>query len=143
MLDNTISRRDFLKKAGIAGASLGVAGGLGGVLAACGGGDETTTTAAAATTTTAAAGETTTTAAGETTTSVSAAAETGRAIKLGFVSPITGKLATFGTADKYVQARWTEYAKDGIVLGDKKMPPHPDRTAGQPVRPEQGQPGGG
>jgi branched-chain amino acid transport system substrate-binding protein len=124
MLDNTISRRDFLKKAGIAGASLGVAGGLGGLLAACGGSDETTTTAAGATTTTGAAAETTTTAAvGETTTTASAAVETGRAVKLGFVSPITGKLATFGTADKYVLARWTEFAKDGIVLGDKKMHP--------------------
>ena len=55
MLDNTISRREFLKRAGIAGAALGAAGGLGGLLAACGSGETTTTTAAAATTTTAAA----------------------------------------------------------------------------------------
>ena len=125
MLDNTISRRDFLKKAGIAGATVGVAGGLGGIVAACGSGTTTTSSTAAAsstTTTAAAAGDTTTTAAaaGDTTTSVSASAEAGRAIKLGFVSPVTGKLATFGTADKYVLARWQEAVKDGVVLGDKK-----------------------
>ncbi len=125
MSESTISRRDFLKRAGIAGATLGVAGGLGGVLAACGGTEETTTTAAAATTTTAAAGgETTTTAAAETTTTAaSAGVETGREVKLGFVSPITGKLATFGTADKYVHARWIEAIGDGMVLGDKKKHP--------------------
>ncbi len=40
---NYISRRDFLKIAGIAGAALGVGSGLGGLLAACGSGDTTTT----------------------------------------------------------------------------------------------------
>jgi branched-chain amino acid transport system substrate-binding protein len=123
MPDNTYSRREFLKRAGVAGAALGAAGGLGGLIAACGGTESTTTTAAAATTTTAAAGSTTTTAAGETTTSVSTAAEAGRAIKVGFVSPITGKLATFGTADKYVLDRWNEYAANGVVCGDKKNHP--------------------
>jgi branched-chain amino acid transport system substrate-binding protein len=123
MPDNTYSRREFLKRAGVAGAALGAAGGLGGLIAACGGTESTTTTAAAATTTTAAAGSTTTTAAGETTTSVSTAAEAGRTIKVGFVSPITGKLATFGTADKYVLARWNEYAANGVVCGDKKNHP--------------------
>jgi branched-chain amino acid transport system substrate-binding protein len=123
MFDNLLSRRQFLKQAGIAGAALGTAGSLGGLLAACGTDESTTTTAGQATTTTAAAaGETTTTAAaaGETTTTASASAEAGRAIKIGFVSPTTGKLATFGTADKYVLSRWTEAAKDGLVLGDKK-----------------------
>ena len=59
-----VSRREFLKYAGIAGAGVVMAGGLGGLLAACGGGEETTTTTAAATTTTAAAGSTTTAGAG-------------------------------------------------------------------------------
>jgi len=122
MSENTISRRDFLKKAGIAGASVGAAGGLGGLLAACGGEEATTTTAAAATTTTAA-GATTTTAAAETTTSVGAAAEAGRAIKIGFVSPITGKLANFGVPDKYCVDRWNEFAKPGLVCGDGKNHP--------------------
>jgi ABC-type branched-subunit amino acid transport system substrate-binding protein len=60
--ESTVSRRQFLKMAGIAGATVAVAGGLGGALAACGGDDTTTTTAAAATTTTPAAGGTETTA---------------------------------------------------------------------------------
>jgi len=68
MDDKQLSRREFLKLAGIAGAALGVAGGLGGFVAACGG--EATTTTAGVTTS---AGATETTAAGSTT-SVSAAA---------------------------------------------------------------------
>ena len=43
---NTLSRRAFLKYAGITGAAITVSGGLGGLLAACGGDEETTTTAA-------------------------------------------------------------------------------------------------
>ncbi len=95
MFEKTVSRRDFLKIAGVAGASIGVAGGLGGVLAACGGTEESTTTTAAATTTTGAA-STDTTMAGETTTSVSTEAEMGAEVKLGFVTPLTGGLASFG-----------------------------------------------
>jgi branched-chain amino acid transport system substrate-binding protein len=79
------------------------------------GNSTTTTTGAASTNTTA--GVTTT--AGATTT-VSAAAEEGRPIKIGFVSPITGKLANFGIPDKYCVDRWTEFAKDGLVCGDGK-----------------------
>ena len=75
---SAVSRRQFLKLAGVAGATVAVAGGLGGALAACGSGT-TTTTAAAATTTTA--GGATTTAGGATTT---AAAGGGSAvIKIG------------------------------------------------------------
>jgi branched-chain amino acid transport system substrate-binding protein len=37
LLDKSLSRRDFLKYAGVASIALGTAGGLGGVLAACGG----------------------------------------------------------------------------------------------------------
>ena len=93
-----VSRREFLKIAGVAGATIGVAGGLGGLLAACGGTETTTTTTAArrdhhhggsrpprprrprprpprAS---------------------SAAVEMGREIKIGAVSPITGSLASFG-----------------------------------------------
>ncbi|HLA80060.1 MAG TPA: twin-arginine translocation signal domain-containing protein, partial [Thermoleophilia bacterium] len=50
-LTKNLSRREFLKIAGIAGASVGVAGGLGTLIAACGGEEETTTTAGATTTT--------------------------------------------------------------------------------------------
>ncbi len=66
-----ISRREFLKVAGMAGAVVGLGGGLGGVLAACGGGETTTTTAAVTTTAaavTTTAGEATTTTAGTGTT---------------------------------------------------------------------------
>jgi len=41
----TLTRRDFLKVAGVTGAAIGVAGGLGGVLAACG--EESTSTTSA------------------------------------------------------------------------------------------------
>jgi hypothetical protein len=50
-----VSRRDFLKIAGVAGAAIGLGAGLGGLIAACGGNGAITTTAAGATTTTAAA----------------------------------------------------------------------------------------
>ena len=52
-----VSRRQFLKLAGLAGAAIGLGAGLGGVVAACGDEETTTTTAAAATTTTAAAAQ--------------------------------------------------------------------------------------
>jgi branched-chain amino acid transport system substrate-binding protein len=125
-LKASVSRRDFLKIAGVAGATIGAAGGLGGLVAACGG--STTTTAAspittAATTATTGAASTETTAAGATTTSVSASAETGREIKIGFVSPQTGGIADFGIPDKYCAARATEAIGDGVVCGDGKKHP--------------------
>jgi branched-chain amino acid transport system substrate-binding protein len=124
----TVSRRQFLKLAGVAGATIGVAGGLGGLVAACGGTEETTTTAAAATTTTAGgtattAGGTATTAAAETTTSVAAAAEMGREIKIGAVSPITGGLASFGGPDKWIVSYVMKAIGDGVVCGDGKKHP--------------------
>ncbi len=115
-----VSRREFLKIAGVAGASIGVAGGLGGVLAACGEAEETTTTAAAATTTTA--GATTTTAAAATTTTA-AGVETGREIKIGAVSPITGALASFGGPDKWIVSYVEKAIGEGVVCGDGKMHP--------------------
>jgi branched-chain amino acid transport system substrate-binding protein len=66
----TVSRRQFLRLAGIAGMTVAVGGGLAGALAACGGDETTTTTAAGGATTTTAAGATTTTAAGGATTTV-------------------------------------------------------------------------
>lgn len=109
-----VSRRDFLKIAGLAGAAVGMGAGLGGVLAACGE-EETTTTTAAATSTTAASATTTTAAP---TTTVSAGPEAGRDIILGLVSPSTGPLALFAKADDW----WVEYAMaavpDGIIGGD-------------------------
>lgn len=115
--DKSVSRREFLKIAGIAGATVGVGAGFGGLLAACG--EETTTTSAGATTTSAGA---TTTAAGATTT-VASEPEMGREIKLGFVAPLTGPLASFGVPDTYCADRWKEAIGDGLVLGDGKKHP--------------------
>jgi branched-chain amino acid transport system substrate-binding protein len=118
-MDKAVSRREFLKIAGVAGAAVGIGAGLGGLVAACGGG--TTTTTAGATTTTA--GATTTTAAAGSTTSVSTAPEAGREIKLGFVAPLTGPLASFGVPDTYCADRWKEAIGAGLVLGDGKTHP--------------------
>ncbi len=99
-----VSRRDFLKMAGVAGATIGLAGGLGGLAAACG--EEKTTTTA-----------------GGVSTTVSAGAEKGREIKIGFVSPITGDIASFGVPDRYCMERAQEAIGDGIVCGDNKLHP--------------------
>ncbi len=122
LLKSSVSRRQFLKVAGVAGATIGVAGGLGGLVAACGGTEESTTTTAAPATTTTAAGATTTTAAGATTT-VSAGAEMGREVKIGFITPQTGGLASFGVPDKYCVDRAAEAIGDGVVCGDGKKHP--------------------
>ena len=100
-LKSGVSRRDFLKIAGITGATIGVAGGLGGILAACGGDEETTTTDGC----------------GHhrhhrwhhhhgrrparPRPPWPPASEEGREIKIGFVTPLTGGIASFGVPDKY------------------------------------------
>lgn len=111
--ERTVSRREFLKIAGLAGATIGVGAGLGGLLAACGGGEETTTT------TTAAPATTTTTAVASTTT-VSAGPEEGRPIKLGLVSPKTGNFSVFAISDDWWVARVNNIMKDGFITGDGK-----------------------
>ncbi len=114
-----VSRRQFLKMAGLAGAAVSVGGGLGGLLAACGGDEETTTSTATApsesTTTTGAASTDTT--AGPTTT---AGVEGGREIKVGVVAPLTGALASFAAAANWQIERWNEALADGVVCGDNK-----------------------
>jgi branched-chain amino acid transport system substrate-binding protein len=117
----TLSRREFLKIAGVAGGTIGVGAGLGGLLTACGGTTTTTTTAGGATTTTAG-GATSSTTAPASTTTVSAV-ELGREIKLGYVVPRTGRLADFGITEDYTQSRWKEFVGDGQVLGDGKKHP--------------------
>ena len=74
--DHKLTRRDFLKVAGAAGAVVGVGGGITG-LAACGSSSTPSSS----------------------TSSSGSAAATGREIKIGFVSPLTGPLATFGALD--------------------------------------------
>jgi branched-chain amino acid transport system substrate-binding protein len=112
-----VSRREFLKYAGIAGATVGMGVGLGGLAAACGGG-ATTTTAGATTTT---AGATSTTAGATTTVS---AVELGREIKLGYCVPLTGPLAGFAEPSEFIVDEFTKNVwKDGLVLGDGKKHP--------------------
>ncbi len=116
----SVSRREFLRMAGIAGAAVGVAGGLGGLLTACGDAEETTTTAGGVTTT---AGATTTvgvtTTAGATTT-VDAGPESGREVKIGIIAPVTGPLAVFAIANKWGLGLVERYLGDTWVLGDGK-----------------------
>ncbi|MCL5734657.1 MAG: ABC transporter substrate-binding protein [Actinobacteria bacterium] len=111
---NSVSRREFLKIAGIVGAVAGTGAGLGGLVAACSGGKETPTTSMAG-------GETTTSAAGGPTTTVSAEPEIGDEVKAGYVLPVTGSMAAFGVAaswhvDYFNKNVW----KDGMVMGDGK-----------------------
>ena len=124
--EKSVSRRDFLKIAGIAGAAIGVGGGLGGLLAACGGETSTTTASSAATSASAVVTSATTAATAATTsapTSVTAGAAAGREIKIGFVTPQTGALAAFGVPDKYCVDRWKESIGTGMVLGDGQSHP--------------------
>ena len=92
-----VTRRDFLKVAGVAGAALGV-GGAGGVLAACGSSSSSGG-------------------------SSSSAGATGRTIKVGFVSPLTGPLAAFGEADTFCVDQWNAAVKDGLKCGDGQVHP--------------------
>lgn len=92
---SALSRREFLRIAGVTGAALGLGGGLGGLLAGCGGEEDTS-------------GGTATTGAG-----TSGGAATGREIKIGYVSPQTGPLAGFGEADSFV----LEGVKKGFAAG--------------------------
>jgi branched-chain amino acid transport system substrate-binding protein len=116
-----VSRREFLRLAAVAGGAIGMGGGLGAFVAACGAEEETTTTAPASTTTTAPASTTTT--APASTTTVSAGPEVGRPIKLGYVVPITGPLAPFAAAGKWAQKHFEDAIGEGLVLGDKMMHP--------------------
>ena len=115
-----VSRRDFLKIAGIGGATVAMGAGLGGLVAACGGTTTTTTAATTAPTTATTAGSTTTAVASSSTT-VTAAPTAGRDIKLGLVSPKTGNFATFAIADDWYVARAKDALKAGIVTGDGKQ----------------------
>ncbi len=102
ILADQISRRDLLKRAGIAGGLLAVPG----VLAACGSSTTTTT------------GGSATTAGGTATTAGSAPA--GETIKIGFVSPRTGPASGFGEPDPYVIDLAKKALANGLDIGGKK-----------------------
>lgn len=126
--EKRVSRRDFLKYAGITGAAVGLSGGLGSLIAACGGETTTTTGGTTATTsgaTTTTAGATTTTAGA--TTTVTAGPEPPKQDKIvyGGARPITGALAAFeagnwGPAYKV----WVDDVNKagGINVAGKKLP---------------------
>jgi branched-chain amino acid transport system substrate-binding protein len=120
-----VSRREFLRAAGLAAASLSAAGGLSGLLAACAKDNATTSTASSVipTTTTGGVTPTSATASSEpaTTTSVSSGEEQGDEIKVGYVLPVTGAMAEYGAIlgwqlDWFAKNVW----KDGLLTGDKK-----------------------
>ena len=92
--DSSVTRRDFLKVAGVGAAAIGLGGGLSGAVAACGGSSSDT----------ASEGE-------------------GREIKIGFVSPLTGPLAAFGEADQFCVDQWNAAVKDGITTADGAVHP--------------------
>ncbi len=96
-LTSPLTRRDFLKVAGVGAAAVGAAGGLGGVLAACGsssgGGGG------------------------------SSASGSGREIKVGFVTPLTGPLAAFGEADAFCVEQWRAAVKNGLKAADGQVHP--------------------
>jgi branched-chain amino acid transport system substrate-binding protein len=117
-----LSRREFLRVAAVTGGTIGAAGGLAGLITACGSAETTTTSAAPATTTTAAPA-TTTTAAPASSTTVSSTAETGRPVKIGYIVPITGPLASFSSGAKWAQKHFEDAIGDGIVFGDKMKHP--------------------
>jgi branched-chain amino acid transport system substrate-binding protein len=116
-----LSRRAFLKLAGVTGASIGLTGGLGTLIAACGKTEAAESTASVPTTT---AGTTPTTVGGTTTlaptTTVSTGPEQGREIKVGIVVPKTGALSTFMIPFDWVYGQWNKILTDGIVCGDGK-----------------------
>jgi branched-chain amino acid transport system substrate-binding protein len=122
MAKKEVTRREFLKIAGVTGVAIGAAGGLGGVLAACGTKEESTTTTAAGPTTTAAASTTTTAAAG-TTTTAAAGVEMGREIKIGWVTMTTGVFAGLSEPDEFLLKQAKDTIGDGLVCADGKKHP--------------------
>ena len=92
--DKTAAQQTRFPQGGrIGGAALGVGGGLSGALAACGSSSTPCR-------------------------SSGSSGPTGRTIKVGFVSPVTGALAAFGEADSYCVKRWNEAVKGGIKTAD-------------------------
>ena len=96
-MDNEITRREFLKVTGFAGAAVALGGGaLSTVLSACG---------------------------SDSSSGGSSSGAEGRELKVGFVSPLTGSLAAFGEADKFCADQWAAAVKSGLQCGDGKVHP--------------------
>ena len=101
LLKKDISRREFMKYLGVAGATVAASGGIGSLLAACGD-DEPS---------------------GGTGTSVSADAEMGREIKIGWVTMTTGVFAGLSEPDDFLLKQATDTIGDGLVCADGKKHP--------------------
>jgi branched-chain amino acid transport system substrate-binding protein len=114
-LKKPVSRREFLKYAGITGAAIGVGGGLSGLLAACGTKDDTTTT-----------GVTTATTAGTGTTVVTGPQPPAQdKIRIGAARPLNGANAIFEQAHfGPAYHLWVEElnAAGGLEISGKKLP---------------------
>lgn len=100
-----LSRRQFLKRAGLAGATFGI----GGALVGCGDSGTTTTTTAGGTET-------------SSTTSVTVGDEMGREIKVGWVTMTTGPLASLSEPDEFLLEQAKAAVGDGLVINGKKHP---------------------
>ena len=83
----------------MAGVAVGAAGGLSGVLAACGSSSRRQWRRHGR------------------------RRRSGRAIKVGFVSPLTGPLAAFGETDTWLVEQWKAAVKDGVMCGDGLVHP--------------------
>ncbi len=104
MASKEVTRREFLKIAGVTGAAIGAAGGLGGLLAACGEEEPATTTAGP-------------------TTTASAGAEMGREVKIGWVTMTTGVFAGLSEPDEFLLKQAKDAIGDGLVCADGKKHP--------------------
>ncbi len=89
-----ITRRDFMKVAGTTGAVVAGAGGLSSFLAACG-----------------------------KSSGGGSSSGSGRTIKVGFVTPLTGPLAAFGESDQFLVSQWKAAVKGGVKCGDGQTHP--------------------
>jgi len=96
-----ISRREFMKYVGVAGAAVAASGSIGSLLAACG--DEEPS--------------------GETGTSVAAGEEMGREIKIGWVTMTTGIYAGLSEPDDFLRQQAIDTIGDGLMCADGKKHP--------------------
>lgn len=113
-----LTRREFLRK--IVGAAVSVAGmmtGVGAALSGCDGGEETSNTTA----TVHPVRTTTTGVSTSTSTTVVTGPETGRDIKIGLVSAVSGPLALHGKADEWWVSLAMDSLADGVVCGDRRL----------------------
>jgi branched-chain amino acid transport system substrate-binding protein len=96
LTENKVSRRHFLKMGAVAGAALGMGGALGTALTACGSSSDG---------------------------SSGGGSGSGREIKVGFVTPLTGPLASFGIPDAWCVKQWEAAVAGGLKCGDGQTHP--------------------